>query len=209
MDMAMFHKGSRIPKYKIHTSFNVTISQILLPIMQIQGVLPPEEPAIVKGASIRRHPNCHRLPRPLGCIVLKRDILRNKIFPFNYYTPTPKSACPNHSRLLSVIDAGCSVVPGDDGGFRTESGEGDEVFGFGNVNWLSVETWRDLDYGPHSVMERYGIDGRLDCPVLAPAVGRHTQDSRRRHGFLLEGLEEEKIGDLYVYIYIGRFQLGI
>lgn len=40
MNMTMFQKGSSIPKYEVHTSFNIAIFQIVFPMMQIQGVLP-------------------------------------------------------------------------------------------------------------------------------------------------------------------------
>ena len=35
----MFQKGGSIPKYKIHASFYIAIFQIMLSMMQIQGIL--------------------------------------------------------------------------------------------------------------------------------------------------------------------------
>lgn len=39
VDMTMLQKNSAITKNEVHTSFNIAIPQILLPVMQIQGIL--------------------------------------------------------------------------------------------------------------------------------------------------------------------------
>lgn len=39
VNMAMFKKSSTVSKNKVHAAFNITISQILSSIMQIQGIL--------------------------------------------------------------------------------------------------------------------------------------------------------------------------
>lgn len=140
MNMAMFQKCSSISKYKVHASFNIAIFQIVLPIMQIQGVLPPEEPAVIKCASVSRRSQSHRLPRSLWRGVLESDILSNKILSFNNHTPTPKRPGSDQSRLLVVLDFGGGVGPGDDGGLGIGGGESDEVLGFGDVNGFPVDT---------------------------------------------------------------------
>lgn len=182
MNMAMFQKGSSIPKYKVHTSFNIAIFQIVLPMMQIQGVLPPEEPTVIKRASICRRSQSHRLPRTLRCGVLEGDILSNKILSFNNHTPTTKRPSPDQTRLLMVLDFGSGVAPGDDGGLGIGSGESDEVLGFGDVNGFPVDTGRDLDDGPDPVAQRDGVNRRLNRPVLAGAVAGDTEHAaNRRH----------------------------
>lgn len=39
VDMTMLYESSTIPKYKIHTSFNIAIFQILFSIMQVKSIL--------------------------------------------------------------------------------------------------------------------------------------------------------------------------
>lgn len=72
-----------------------------------------------------------------------------------------------------VIDFGGGVIPGEDGVLGAETGEGDEVFGLGNIHRLSVYAGSDGNHSARSVAERHGVDGLLHRPVIPAPVLRN------------------------------------
>lgn len=72
-------------------------------------------------------------------------------------------------------------MPREDGVFRADSGEGNEELPFGNIDGLFVNSRRDTNQRPASVVKLHRIDRRLHRLVVAASVLRHSHHTTRHY----------------------------
>lgn len=118
VDVAVLHQHLGIAEDEVHTALDVAVAEVLPPIVQICGVLPTQEAALIERAPVCCNPNCDRLARALRGRILKGDILGDEILPLHDHRATCECPCADHLRRLVMLDACGRVRPCQDGFVR-------------------------------------------------------------------------------------------
>src|SRR5215831_6838687 len=176
MNVASLEEGRRRTKNEVHMPSDQRILEVVTAAVEQNRVLPAQEAAITEDGTIAVYTQCQSLTHG-ACAVLKRDVFGGEIVCVNENRRGAKRADRSPIRADHVR---VEVIRNDspDGIF---SNERDEPLLALYIHHLAIDTclYKDQPTMTLTGCLRYGVDGLLNCFVVAGPIGRDNSVRRR------------------------------